>query len=74
MATPAELAAWHAKGFFERDLPAPIVDAARAAAIFEPAVSGKDQFGSAGVYEFPCGIRGVDMLPLALHDVAIDLL
>ena len=65
MATDAEKEAWHSRGFFERDLPPAVVDAARAEAAF-PEPSGKPDFGSGGRYEFPCGLDGVDMLPFAL--------
>ena len=73
MATDAEKEAWHSRGFFERDLPPAVVDAARAEAAF-PEPSGKPDFGSGGRYEFPCGLDGVDMLPFALLDVAESLL
>jgi hypothetical protein len=51
MASDAEKAAWHSVGFFERSLPAKVVDAARDQARF-PEPSGKTDFGSSGRYEY----------------------
>jgi hypothetical protein len=50
MATDAEKTAWQSCGFFERSLPAAVVDAARDQAVF-PEPSGKTDFGSGGRYD-----------------------
>ena len=75
MVSREEAEAWRTHGYFTRDLPAAVVDAARAAAHFsKPSDSGHTDFGSNGAYEFPCGEDGLDLLPLELHDCAAELL